>query len=108
MVGISQAAGPSNAGSNKAAIWAQLPIQAPECDCHTPPLAKLYSTLEDEHLAGGLTDEGSVGSWQYFSFTYDPHQVSRQHILDLIATNGGVILPGRPDSLPTVTVAAHS
>jgi hypothetical protein len=71
-------------------------------------LAKLYSTLEDEHLEGGLTDEGAVGSGEYFSFTVDPRRASRQHVLDLIATNGGVILPGRPASLPTPTVANHA
>ena len=76
--------------------------------CHTPPLAQVYSTLKDEHLDSGLTDEGSVGSWQYLSFTFDPRQVSRQHILDVITTNGGVILPDRPAALPTATVPGHA
>ena len=106
--GSGQATLQSGAASGQLTIWAKLPIQAPECDCHTPPLARVYSTLKDEHLDGGLTDEGSVGSWQYLSLTFDPRQVSRQHILDLIATDGGVILPGRPAGLPTATVASHA
>jgi hypothetical protein len=99
-----QAAHPDETMSDRLTIWARLPIQAPECDCHTPPLAQVYSSLKDEHLEGGLTDEGSIGSWQYMSFTLDLRQVSRQHILDLITKDGGVILPGRPASLPTATV----
>jgi len=106
--GSGQATSQSGAAPGRLTIWARLPIQAPECNCHTPPLAQVYSTLTDEHLEDGLTDEGSVGSWQYMSFTFDPRQVSRQHIGNLIATNGGVILPDRPATLPTATVLDHA
>jgi hypothetical protein len=84
-------------------LWAKMPIQAPECDCHTPPLARVYSNLKDEHLDAGFADEGVVGSWEYMSLSFDPRQVSNQHIVDLITTDGGVILPARPTNLPTAT-----
>jgi hypothetical protein len=68
----------------------------------------VYSSLKDEHLDAGLTDEGAMGSWEYMSFTFDPRQVSRQHVVDLITTDGGVIIPARPATLPTTTAAGHA
>ena len=50
-----------------------------------------------------FADEGSVGSWDYMSLSFDPSRVSNQHVMDLITTDGGVLLSSRPVSLPTAT-----
>jgi hypothetical protein len=91
--------GPRDAPSDSprsVTVWAQIPSQANDCACHTPPLANVYSALKDEHLDGGFKDEGLVESTQFFSVTFDPRTVSTERVVALITSNGGTIRPGPP------------
>lgn len=84
----------STAANTLVTITAQVPTTDDECDCHTPPIARLVSALKDAHLDEGFKEVSTVDAAQVFSLTFDTQKVPAERVEDLIKSHGGTILRG--------------
>lgn len=84
----------STAANTLVTITAQVPATDDECDCHTPPLARLVSDLKDARLDEGFKEVSTSDAAQVFSITYDSAQVPSERVEELIKRHGGTILRG--------------
>jgi hypothetical protein len=85
---------PASAAGASVSVWAEVPRQ---CTCHGEPTAQVASDLRDARLPVEFKMEQATEGWQVFSVTFDPNQVSPDHVRQTLLDAGALIIPAPRD-----------
>jgi hypothetical protein len=82
---------PASTTTTSMTVWGQVPKQ---CNCHLEPLARVGNDLEASQLPVDfrLQQAGAEG-FQTFTVSFDPRQVSRDQIEQILQADGADIIP---------------
>lgn len=86
VAGITQ---PAGTGA-RVSVWGEVPRQ---CACHGEPTSAVTTELQNDNLPVDFKMEDAREGYQVFSVTFDPAQVSSDHVRQTLVDAGAQIIP---------------